>query len=182
MDIQKKEKGTTSDRLVLASIACALLALMLVFLTKCHKDQETTTPQELQGIVWDENAEEGGRTHRSEEEIREELNRKVEEGMINISMNTSPVFENGSAPGNLMIVNSEHNNYPQIVYIVLKDNGEEIYRSGAIRVGSKIEQAKLDTPLPAGRYDCVAYFNNVNPDTGDFLGTAGAEITITVQH
>lgn len=133
------------------------------------------------GIQMDENVQEGGLTLKSKEEIQEELNRKVEEGMINISMNTSPVFEDGKAKGDLMIVNSERNNYPQVVYIVLKDTQEEIYRSGAIPVGSKIEYAPLDVDLDPGVYDCVAYFNNVDVESGAYLGTAGAEIQITVQ-
>lgn len=119
---------------------------------------------------------------RSEEEIQAELNKKVEEGMINISMNTSPTFHDGKSKGNLMIVNSEANHYPQIVYIVRKDTNEEIYRSGGIPVGSKVENAALSVDLPAGTYDCVAYFNNADPETGAILGTAGAEITITVEN
>lgn len=133
------------------------------------------------GIQMDENAQEGGLTLKSKEAIQEELNRKVEEGMINISMNTSPVFEDGKAKGDLMIVNSERNNYPQVVYIVLKDTQEEIYRSGAIPVGSKIEYAPLDVDLAPGVYDCVAYFNNVDVESGTYLGTAGAEIQLTVR-
>ena len=97
-------------------------------------------------------------------------------------MNTAPVFASGTAKGNLLIVNSERNNYPQIVYIVRKDTGEEIYRSGGIPIGSKIEYASLDVDLDAGAYDCVAYFNNVDPETSAILGTAGAEITITVEN
>ena len=80
-----------------------------------------------------------------------------------------------------MIVNSARNNYPQVIYIVRKDTGEEIYRSGAIPVGSRIENAKLDVELSAGRYDCVAYFNNIDRDTGEYLGAAGAEITVIVR-
>lgn len=134
------------------------------------------------GMVWDTNAEEGGLNGRSEEEIQAELNKKVEEGMINISMNTSPTFHDGKSKGNLMIVNSEANHYPQIVYIVRKDTNEEIYRSGGIPVGSKVENAALSVDLPAGTYDCVAYFNNADSETGAILGTAGAEITITVEN
>ena len=49
-----------------------------------------------------------------------------------------------------MIVNESINNYPQKVQIVRNDTGEQIYESGAITVGSKIERAKLDAALPAG--------------------------------
>ena len=42
-------------------------------------------------------------------------------------MNTAPYFEDGTAEGNLMIVNESINNYPQKVEIVRNDTGEQIY-------------------------------------------------------
>ena len=102
--------------------------------------------------------------------------------MINISMNTSPSFENGSAAGNLMIVNEGINRYPQVVEIIRNDTNEQIYKSGAIPVGSKIESAKLNTVLSAGTYECTALFYNVDSNTGSYLGCAGAIIQLTVLH
>lgn len=160
-----------------------LVLILLLCLRGCHKDEQEyigSTPGPKTGIEIDANATEGGLTHRSAEEIQKELNEKVKQGMVNISMNTNPVFEEGTSAGNLLIVNSNRNNYPQVVYIVRKDTQEEIYRSGAIPVGSKVENAKLSVDLGPGTYDCVAYFNNVDLETGEFLGTAGAEIRITV--
>ena len=135
-----------------------------------------------QGIVYDSAAVEGGWDNLSPEEIAEKLNEKVAEGMINISMNTAPYFEDSTAEGNLMIVNESINNYPQKVQIVRNDTGEQIYESGAIAVGSKIEHAKLDAALPAGTYECTAYFHNLNPETGEIIGTAGAIINITIKN
>ena len=134
------------------------------------------------GIVYDDAAIEGGWDNLSPEEIAEKLNEKVAEGMINISMNTAPYFEDSTAEGNLMIVNESINNYPQKVQIVRNDTGEQIYESGAIAVGSKIERAKLNTALPAGTYECTAYFHNLNPETGEIIGTAGAIINITIKN
>ena len=116
------------------------------------------------------------------EEIEAALNNKVAEGMINISANTAPIFEDGASEGNLMLVNESINLYPQKVQIVRNDTGEQIYESGAIAVGSKIERAKLDVDLPAGTYECTAYFHNLNPETGDIIGTAGAIITSTIKN
>ena len=102
--------------------------------------------------------------------------------MINISMNTAPYFENGKAEGNVMIVNESINNYPQKVQIVRNDTGEQIYESNAIPVSSKIERAMLDVTLPAGTYECTAYFHNLDPESGEIIGTAGAIITITIKN
>ena len=134
------------------------------------------------GIVYDSSAVLGGWDNLSPEEIAEKLNEKVAEGMINISMNTAPYFENGKAEGNVMIVNESINNYPQKVQIVRNDTGEQIYQSNAIPVGSKIERAKLDVALPAGTYECTAYFHNLDPESGAIIGTAGAIINITIKN
>ena len=83
------------------------------------------------GIVYDDSAVEGGWDNLSPEEIAEKLNEKVAEGMINISMNTAPYFEDGKAEGNVMIVNESINNYPQQVEFIRNDTGEQIYQSKA---------------------------------------------------
>ena len=101
--------------------------------------------------------------------------------MINISMNTSPIFPDGKSEGNLMIVNELVNTYPQRVELIRNDTDEVIYSSAAIAVGSKIASAKLDVELPAGTYECTAMFHSLDPETGAVLGTAGAVVTVTVQ-
>lgn len=182
MNDEKKNWLDQHSRAVGATIMVIFLVLALALvLSRCGgQPKQSADEPKFEGIAWDADAEEGGLETKSKEEIQAELNEKVAEGMINISMNTSPVFESGTAKGNLLIVNSERNNYPQVVYIVRKDTQEEIYRSGAIPVGSKVEYAQLEVDLPAGTYDCVAYFNNVDVESGQYLGTAGAEIQLTV--
>ena len=134
------------------------------------------------GIIYDTGAVEGGWETTDPDKIVENLNEKVAEGMINISMNTSPYFADGTASGNLMIVNESINRYPQVVEIRRNDTDELIYKSGAIPVGSKIEKAPLSVDLAAGTYDCTAMFYNVDPNSGAYLGCAGAIVQITVQN
>ena len=164
---------------VLAAVAIGAIIFIIVTL------RSPTTKEEARantGIVYDSSATEGGWDNLSPEEIEAALNNKVAEGMINISMNTAPYFENGTAEGNLMLVNESINLYPQKVQIVRNDTGEQIYESGAIAIGSKIERARLDVDLPAGTYECTAYFHNLDPESGAIIGTAGAIITITVRN
>lgn len=163
-------------------IALAILVVIAVIVTFAVRNDEPKEPAVQSGIVYDDSAIEGGWDNLSPEEIAEKLNEKVAEGMINISANTAPIFEDGASEGNLMLVNESINNYPQKVQIVRNDTGEQIYESGAIAVGSKIERAKLDVELPAGEYECTAYFSNLDPDSGATLGVAGAIIHITIQN
>ncbi len=180
-------KRNTTTRNALIAIAVLLVIAVIVFLVQsCNgkpgTDKQDGTELGNPGIIYDSNAVEGGWNEADLDTIVEGLNEKVEEGMINISMNTSPSFENGSAAGNLMIVNEGVNRYPQVVEIIRNDTNEQIYKSGAIPVGSKIESAKLNTVLSAGTYECTALFYNVDPDTGNYLGCAGAIIQLTVLH
>ena len=168
--------------LAVAFLVCAIGAGIFLITRLVSKPLTKEDARGQTGIVYDSSAVEGGWDNLSPEEIAEKLNEKVAEGMINISANTAPIFEDGSSEGNLMLVNESINNYPQKVQIVRNDTGEQIYESGAIAVGSKIERTKLDVVLPAGTYECTAYFHNLDPETGDMIGTAGAIITITIQH
>ena len=174
----------SKDITVYAIIFLILLVGAGIFLAVrlLHKPADAALADSKSGIIYDSSAVEGGWDNLSPEEIAERLNQKVEEGMINISMNTAPYFENGTAEGNLMLVNESINNYPQKVQIVRNDTGEQIYESGAIAVGSKIERARLDVVLPAGTYECTAYFHNLDPVSGETIGTAGAIINITIKN
>ena len=174
----------SKDITVYAVIFLVLLIGAGIFLAVklMHKPADAALADSKSGIIYDSSAVEGGWDNLSPEEIAEKLNEKVAEGMINISANTAPIFEDGSSEGNLMLVNESINNYPQKVQIVRNDTGEQIYESGAIAVGSKIERAKLDVVLPAGTYECTAYFHNLDPETGDIIGTAGAIININIKN
>lgn len=136
-------------------------------------------PISIPGINWDTNQGVGDLTGKSKEEIITALNEKVAEGMINISMNTNPIFETGTSLGTLMITNTADNRHPQLIEIYTKDGNTLVY-SGAVDIGNKVEKSKLLVDLPKGEYECIAYFSAINPDTGEKLGTAGANIKITV--
>ena len=168
--------------LAVAFLICAIGAGIFLITRLVSRPLTQEDARGQTGIVYDSSAVEGGWDNLSPEEIAEKLNAKVAEVMINISMNTAPYFEDGAADGNLMIVNESINNYPQKVQIVRNDTGEQIYESGAIAVGSKVERTKLDVTLPAGTYECTAYFHNLNPETGEIIGTAGAIINITIKN
>ena len=178
---KRDAKSRTLVILAVVGLAAALTAGIFTAVRMFHKPAQSKDDPKT-GIVYDDSAVEGGWDNLSPEEIEARLNEKVAEGMINISANTAPIFEDGASEGNLMLVNESINNYPQMVQIVRNDTGEQIYESGAIAVGSKIERARLDVVLPAGTYECTAYFHNLDPESGAIIGTAGAIITITIQH
>ncbi len=180
---QKKNNKTARGVGIFIAVLIGVILLLLT-IRGCQIDPPQILPTDEvtqnPGIVYDDNAVEGGWNEADTDKIIESLNEKVKEGMINISMNTTPNFANSTSAGNLMLVNETVNRYPQIVEITRNDTGELIYKSGAIAVGSKIEYAKLDTELESGTYECTAMFYNVDPETGNYLGCAGAVIHINI--
>ena len=181
-DHPKQAKGNIRVVLAVVFLACAIGAGIFLITRLVSKPLTKEEARAKAGIVYDSAAVEGGWDNLSPEEIAEKLNEKVAEGMINISMNTAPYFEDGKAEGNVMIVNESINNYPQQVEFIRNDTGEHIYQSKAIPVGSKIERAALDVELPAGTYECTAMFHNLDPVSGEIIGTAGAIINITIKN
>ena len=178
---KRDAKSRTLVILAVVGLAAALTVGIFTAVSLIRKPAQSKDDPKT-GIVYDDAAIEGGWDNLSPEEIAEKLNEKVAEGMINISMNTAPYFENGKVEGNVMIVNESINNYPQQVEFIRNDTGEQIYQSKAIPVGSKIERAALDEELSAGTYECTAMFHNLDPVSGEIIGTAGAIITITVKN
>ena len=156
-----KQRSGGSNRGALIALLVLLIIAAAVFLLRSCTDGKTPDLAPG-GIVYDPGAVEGGWNEADTDKIVDALNEKVEQGMITISVNESV------------------NNYPQVVEIHRNDTGEVIYKSGAIPVGSKLETAKLSADLDAGTYECTALFYNVDPDSGEYLGCAGAVITVTV--
>lgn len=110
----------------------------------------------------------------------QDLDKIVDEGMLTFSINSTPVFDNGTAPGNLMIENSEINNNRFTVEITRDDTGETVYKSGALDPGQYIDDVPLDANLPAGEYTCTATFSTYKLSDNSPIGQAAAGLTITV--
>lgn len=119
---------------------------------------------------------------KSEAEIRAELDKIVEEGMFNISIAGVVDLPNGSSEGEFRIENSPANKYDMQVTITRRDNGEVIYTSGVLEPNYHVQYARLDEPLPAGTYDCVATFSAIDPETQQEVGQAAAGVTIVVRN
>ena len=141
-----------------AAIVVVLAIIILLLLRSCGAPADDPG-----GIEFDSSVTAGGWDEADLDAIRDSLNEKVADGMINISMNTSPVFSDGESAGSLMIVNEDINRYPISVEITRNDSGEVIYTSKAVPVGSKIESDKLDVDLDAGTYECTAMFLTLTP-------------------
>ena len=131
---------------------------------------------------FDSDAVSGQAPYKTQEEIVAELNRIVEEGMLNISIASLIEFENGESEGTAYIENVPSNRYVLRVSIKLDSTGETVYQSGGLRPDSYIEKIKLSEDLPAGTYPATATFVAYDPDSLEEVGQASAKITLQVNN
>lgn len=122
----------------------------------------------------------GQAPYKTEEEKRAELDKSVEDGMLNISIASLIEFANSSASGTAYIENVPSNKYDMKVKITLDSNGDVVYESGAIKPDSYIETIKLNKQLPAGTYPATATFTAFQSGNGEEVGQAAAKITIVI--
>ncbi len=81
---------------------------------------------------------------------------------------------------NCYIANAVENEYD--VYIVLVDeNNEEIYQSGLIPVGARLETFQTSKALTEGDHDCTVVYHQIGEDHVTEIGTVAAGITLSVQ-
>lgn len=133
-----------------------------------------------QSSWYDNQAQAGSYAGKSEEEIQADLNRQVEEGMMNISIASVVTFENSSSEGDARIENIASNNRDQKIVITLDDTQEIVYESGAIAPGSYIQTIHLNRDLDPGTYSATATFTGYDTKTHEEKGAAAAQIKLVV--
>lgn len=177
-----KEKGKTNVLNVIYKIFVVLgitAIILLIIFKPCNCNCNCNCKNGNQSTYFDTKV--SGEVSDAEIESKvNDLNKQVEDGMITMSMNANPAFEDGSSKGNLLIENDKSNKHPQVIQIYRDDTKELIYTSSMIPVGKYINEDTLDVKLPKGEYKCTAYFNAVDEKTGEKLGTSGANITIHI--
>ena len=166
-----------------------LLLLLLVFLTGIGFYALRPKPEALVGVVGSLGPGKGEVGHlpgMSEEEIRAQLQKVVDENTISFKLNARPVFEDGKSPGTLQIENPIYNAYPMVVayHLVNSDGtlGKEIYNSGGIFPNEHINLDTLDVALESGMHTAIAVMTFYHPETFDNLAEQQAEVIITVNN
>lgn len=135
----------------------------------------------------------------TDDQIKDRLNRRVQEGYFNASMNGNPKFKNGKAKGDVNIENIPGNQYAFTVTIVVRDVDETKYPEAAKYIGqtvlttglmepnSYLMERKLDVDLPQGDYVCMAVFDAYEKESENMstprkqIGTTNMEIVLSVE-
>lgn len=132
------------------------------------------------GLVYEDNAVIGSAGGDVDVAAMQEM---VDRGMITMSINATPMMSlsNRAAGVNWLIENPEGQSTKLIrVEVIREDTGDKIYETGVLRPGTYVTDTQPDVELAAGQYPCTAYFYSYDIETEEFLGKAGASITLYV--
>ena len=168
-ELQSQEQNNKKKKRNKIIIVIIVLISLPLFLVRCNPLRSDISKGE---IDWDQ--------PRASRDLQAEIDKAVEQGMFNVFMNTNVVFKDGQSKGNMMIQNIETNRYP--MYVEIYHDNTLLYKSDIIEPGYKIEEAKLDTPLSKGTYDCTAYFYVTDNNKEEVQNKIGLNIKITVNN
>lgn len=176
-----KCKKARENRATAVLLALILVAVLLIGAAGYYflVDRPARRQSGAMGGVREAAALQGSLQNMSEEEIQAALDSIIEEGMFRISIASDIVAEEDGM-AELRIENNLTNRYLMKVNIYLDETGEEIYATDLIDPGYYIQQAELDRHLEPGQYAATAVFTALYPDTGEIVGTAGANVTLHV--
>lgn len=179
--LQKREElGVMSKKKKRIVLIIGILLLLALTVAICYfiftKNNEKTE------LVFEDNATTGIMPGIDIDQRRAELQQILDRSMIAFSINTSPVFLDGTSEGNLLIENPGNNAKLLRIRILIDGTDEEVYSTNFLRPGSYIESAKLDKVLEKGSYEATAYFSAYDEENGEYIGQTGAQIVITVQN
>lgn len=160
---------------IILSIVIVLIISSIIgyyFYTK-NKSNVSENGAAVSGYVLEDGAEPG----LTDEEIRELLQKQVDESTISFSISSDPVFKGKKAF--IVMANPRYNAY-DIDYVITVD-GKEIIRTAKIAPNQYIEELELKEALPKGTYTGEALVTGYNKETGEKVGETIVEVTITSQ-
>ena len=156
---------------ILLFLGVSSVGIYYIYNKNTNKSSENGSA--ISGYVLADGAEPG----LSEEEIKELLQKQVDESSISFSISSDPVFKGKKAF--IVMANPRYNAY-DIDYVITVD-GKEIIRTAKISPNQYIEEVDLKEALPKGSYTGEALVTGYNRETGEEVGKTIVELSITSQ-
>lgn len=185
---QAVEKKSSSNKLLIIIIVLLLVIIGVggFFLIKNNSAKSKTKPTEKPLIQINDDAtiEIGGiDTHvvldESNKIDMDELQKQADEGLMNLKLKNEIYITNGK-DGECLIANAETNRYDMFVTLWLSETEKEIYRSGLIPIGSKVEKLELNTSLEPGEHRGILVYNQV--ENNKIIAQVNVEVTLKVKN
>lgn len=155
---QKKQRVIVT---VLIIAVAAAICLIGVLLWQINRPKETGTEVGMNG-----NKYEASVILDDPVTLQDKVNEMIEkaaEGNIALKMQVTASSADGEN-FSCLLANSEANSYDSYLVLYLDETQEEIYRTGLIPVGGRIETFTTTRKLSPGSHSCTLVFNQVEED------------------
>lgn len=167
--LDKEKNNNKSLWIILAVVVVLLVAVVAVLIVVILKKNNVNDVQQVT-----ENSGNGGAVFEYEssavatdpvtlQELYDKMLEEAKEGTMALEMQTESFSENGT-DFNCYIANAINNKYDMFVVIYADETEEEIYRSGLIPVGSRIESFTSSKKFEPGVYSATIVYNQVEDD------------------
>lgn len=166
-------KKSNKYKIIIMILVFFVLATGIYVIFNKKNKTENVEGASVSGYILEDGAEPG----LTDDEIRELLQRQVDESSISFSISSDPIFKGKKAF--LVMANPRYNAY-DIDYVITVD-GKEIIRTAKIAPNQYIEEVELKEALPKGSYIGEALITGYNKETGAEVGKTIVELNITSQ-
>lgn len=175
---QTKQKGSGMTKALLITVILILLAvvialLILVLAGKDPGQTQASANPDADGRVLTYDSTVVLDDPETLQKLVDEMVRKAEEGAMTLEMQVDAVSSDGIT-FTCYLANALENNYDMFMTLYLDETEEEIYRSGLIPLGGRIETFTLIKALEKGSHSCTLVFNQVEKD----LQTVHAQVNV----
>jgi ABC-type Na+ efflux pump permease subunit len=165
-----KEKNNNKTLWIVLAIVVVLLvavvAVLVVFLLKKNNESNVQQVSENSGngsAVFEYEASAVATDPVTLQELYDKMLEEAKEGTMALEMQTEASSSNGT-DFSCYIANAINNKYDMFVVIYNDETQEEIYRSGLIPVGSRIESFTSSKKFEPGTYVGTIVYNQVEDD------------------
>ena len=166
-------KKNNKPKIIVMILVFFVLATGIYVIFNKKNKTENVEGASVSGYILEDGAEPG----LTDDEIRELLQRQVDESTISFSISSDPIFKGKKAF--LVMANPRYNAY-DIDYVITVD-GKELIRTAKIAPNQYIEEVELKEALPKGSYIGEALITGYNKETGAEVGKTIVELNITSQ-
>lgn len=170
---ESKKNNKKNKIIILLLLVCISAVGIFIIFRQNNKSKSNIEGASVSGYILEDGAEPG----LTDDEIRELLQKEVDESSISFSISSDPVFKGKKAF--MVMANPRYNAY-DIDYAITVD-GKEIIRTAKIAPNQYIEEVELKEALPKGSYIGEALITGYNKETGEEVGKTIVELNITSQ-
>ena len=99
---------------------------------------------------------------------------------LSYQINRKIYFAKPDSNGNILVRNSETNEFYISVNILIPETEESLLFTGFIRPGEARDKARLSKEMEEGVYECIAEITAYNPDTLEAIGTLEEPVALYI--